>query len=182
MTSCGSKSADTTWYSQYEWANGLELVPHPTIDQEEFANQYAKNKLYWDKTFEFLKTTDLDTISPGRYIIDDGNVTAFVSIGKPNPLDSIKWETHDNFTDLQYIVRGKTLMGLAPRSEGTVTEEYDPRRDISFYSVNGELLEAVPGTFFLFFPSDIHRPAIHVDGFDEVKRVLIKVRSNTPAE
>lgn len=174
------KTAD--WYNSHVWLNGLELVPHPSIDKQEFARQYTANQEWWDKSFEFLRTNDLDTISPGRYIIDEGNATAFVSIGQPNELDEIKWETHDNFTDLQYIVQGKTLMGIAPRTSGTVTEPYDSRRDITFYDVDGELLEAGPGSFFLFFPTDIHRPAVRVEGYDEVKRVLIKIRSDPPEE
>ncbi len=36
---------------------------------------------------------------------------------------------------------------------------------------------AEPGTFFIFTPEDAHRPGIKVDGFDTLKKVVIKVRA-----
>jgi beta-galactosidase beta subunit len=32
-----------------------------------------------------------------------------------------------------------------------------------------------PGTFFLFFPTDAHRPGIKVEGNDVVKKLVIKI-------
>lgn len=170
----------SNWYSNYDWSHDFDLVPHPSVNEEEFARQYKYNKELWDKSFEFLKTNNLDTISPGRYVIDEGNVTAFISEGEPNRLEQIKWETHDNFTDLQYIVLGKTLMGVASRSEGSVTEPYDSSRDVTFYDVEGDFYKSDSESFFLFFPTDIHRPAVRIEDYNEIKRVLIKIRSLGP--
>ena len=33
----------------------LQLKPHRSINNEEFANQYHTDKLWWDKAFAFLK-------------------------------------------------------------------------------------------------------------------------------
>ena len=36
------------WFMKNEWAGGLKLQPHSTINQQEFARQYAINKTFWD--------------------------------------------------------------------------------------------------------------------------------------
>jgi YhcH/YjgK/YiaL family protein len=40
----------------------------------------------------------------------------------------------------------------------------------------GKFYTAKPGTFFLFFPQDVHRPNIKVKGYDLVKKLVIKIR------
>jgi YhcH/YjgK/YiaL family protein len=166
------------WFSAGEWLNGCQLKPHSSVNKKAFAKEYFTNRIFWDKTFEWLKTNDLDTISPGRYVIDEGNVTATVSEALAPELEKVRWEIHQNFNDLQYIVKGRARMGSVPVSEATVAEALDPRRDIGFYNADGELYVAEPGTFFIFTPDDVHRPGIKADNYDEpVRKIVIKIRS-----
>jgi len=174
-----NKKKVAKWYKSREWMNDLQLTPHKSINQQEFSRQYGINKVWWDKTFEFLKTHDLANLKPGRYIIDTVNVTAFVSEVPTKEMDQINWETHKNFNDLQYIIKGKARMGITPvsNSNAKVTVPYDSKGDTETYSVTGgEYYYAEPGTFFIFSPKDIHRPAFKVAGYDVVKKILIKVR------
>ncbi|MFA5819559.1 MAG: YhcH/YjgK/YiaL family protein [Bacteroidales bacterium] len=179
QSSVGSldKKEVAKWYSSHEWLNGLQLNPHESINQQEFERQYHANKIWWDKTFEFLKTNDLDKLAPGRYTIDEGNVTATVSEAPAMDIDQIKWESHSNFNDLQYIIKGKAKMGIAPMSIAKVTEAYDSKKDIAFYDAEGEYYFAEAGTFYIFTPKDVHRPGIKVTGYDVVKKIVIKVRA-----
>ena len=166
------------WYKQGDWLNGCQLKPHSSVNQKAFAKEYFTNKIYWDKTFEWLKTNDLDTISPGRYIIDEGNVTATVSEAPAPELEKVRWEIHQNFNDLQYIVKGKARMGSVSVSDAAVADAYDPKRDIGFYNADGELYVAEPGTFFIFTPDDVHRPGIKAENYDEpVSKIVIKIRA-----
>lgn len=172
------KEEISSWYSSHDWLSGLQLNPSESINQLEFEKLYKANSIWWDKAFEWLKTTDLDTIKPGTYTIDDGNVRAMVIEAPAPELDSVKWEFHKNFSDIQYIVKGKAKMGIGPVSEATVTETYDGTSDIGFGDIEGEFYAAEPGTFFIFTPEDIHRPGIKVEGYDIVKKIVIKVRAN----
>ena len=166
------------WYRQGEWLNGCQLKPHSSVNQKAFAKEYFTKKELWDKTFEWLKTNDLDTIAPGRYIIDEGNVTATVSEAPAPEPENVRWEAHKNFNDLQYIVKGKARMGSVPVSEATVAEAFDPNRDIGYYNADGELYTAEPGAFFIFTPDDVHRPGIKAENYDEpVRKIVIKIRS-----
>ena len=149
------------WFKNRGWApSGLTLQAHPSTDKAEFARQYAKNKTLWDKAFLFLKEHDLEKMVPGKY-----------------PIDSTDWESHRKYVDLQYIARGKEKIGVAPVPQATVTKPYDEVKDVANYSSEGQYYVAEPGTFFLFFPQDAHRPGIVVDGYNTVKKVVIKVKA-----
>ena len=168
------------WYSEGEWLNGLELQAHESTNQKAFEALYKASPGLWNKAFDWLKTTDLETIEPGTYIIEEGNLKAIVVEAPAPELADVKWEAHKDFSDIQYIVKGKAQMGVAPLSQASITEAYDSENDIAFYEVEGAYYDAEPGTFFIFTPEDAHRPGILVPGYDTVKKVILKVRAKNP--
>ena len=166
------------WYQNQEWLNGLKLTPHESINQVEFSKQYHKNATWWDEAFEFLKSQDLEQLAPGSYVIDSKNVIATVSEVTPKDKDSTHWEAHRNFNDLQYVIKGKAKMGIASISDQgvKVTVPYTPADNETFSVEGGKYYDAEPGTFFIFSPQEIHRPAFKIDGYDTIKKIVIKVR------
>lgn len=163
------------WYDNQDWMKGLQMKPHPSTNQKEFEKQYRAYLEGWNMAFEWLKTNDLEAIEPGTYYIRGDSVRAIVSEGPAAPLDSVKWEAHKNFNDLQYVVKGKAKMGVSPVAEAIVTEAYDTVNDVGFYDAEGVYYTAEPGTFFVFTPGEAHRPGIRIEGYDTVKRIVIKV-------
>ncbi|HAQ20517.1 MAG TPA: YhcH/YjgK/YiaL family protein [Prolixibacteraceae bacterium] len=172
-----NKKEVAKWYKSQEWLNGLKLKPHESTNDQEFERQYHANKIWWDKTFEWLKANDLDKITPGRYVIDEGNVIATDSEAPAPEIDKVKWESHKNFNDLQYIIKGKASMGVSPLSTAEVTEAYDSKKDAAFYDADGKFYIGEPGTFFIFTPKDVHRPGIKISGDNVVKKIVIKIRA-----
>lgn len=169
----------TAWYAGRTWLDGLPLEPHASINQGELYRQYQLNPRYWDEAFHYLKTTDLSSLQPGTYVIDPGNVIATVSALSPKQRDDTNWEAHRNFNDLQYIISGRAGMGVASVDDpnATVKTPYDSRGDVTSFNVGGgSYYDAAPGTFFIFSPKDIHRPAFRVEGTDSIKKIVIKVR------
>ena len=171
-----TKNKSKKWFKEKEWLGGLELKPHKTVDVQEFARQYHLNKSYWDKAFAFLKNTDLNKIAKGKYPIDGENVYASVTADSSKNFDKTNWESHRKYIDIQYVINGEEKIGVYPVSKATVTKEYDDKKDAANYSADGKLYSATPGTFFIFFPSDAHRPNITPDGNKVVKKIVIKVR------
>src|SRR5690348_17105224 len=164
------------WFKKGEWLNGLQLKPSKTVNYMELYRQYHTNKSYWDKAFEFLKTQDLANLKVGRQNIDGDNVYATVQDSPTKDYDSTQWESHRKYIDLQYVIRGKEKIGRVSPSKLTVTRPYAEARDLANYSGDGPLYEAVPGTFFLFFPSDAHRPNIMSGDKTPDKKIVIKIR------
>jgi biofilm protein TabA len=167
------------WAKKRQWAGELKLKLHSSTNYLEFAKQYEVNKQYWDKAIAFLNDPKLDTLKPGKYVIDGDNVYATITDAPSKTFEQSAWESHRNYIDLQYVVRGKEKIGVAPVTSATVIKPYDASRDIANYTTDGQFYIASPGEFFLFFPGDAHRPNIKVDGYDTVKKLVIKIRYTT---
>jgi YhcH/YjgK/YiaL family protein len=169
----------SAWFNTIPSQNGLQLTPSKSINEEEFFRQYRKNNTWWNEAFTFLKSQDLEKLKPGVYVIDSGNVIATVSQGPTKKIEDVKWEAHRNFNDLQYIIKGKAQMGVAPSADIRATNivPYTNATDnMNFTNDGGEYFDADPSTFFIFTPQEMHRPAIKVAGSDNVKKIVIKVR------
>ncbi len=167
------------WYARKEWLHGLPIAPHESVNEQAFAAQYEKDSTYWNEAFNYLKSTDLRNLAPGQYNIDSGNVYAIVSKVMPMEKDSVKWEAHRNFNDLQYIIEGNAKMGVASYADSNAVADipYDSKTDNANFNLTGEkYYDASPQEFFIFTPNEIHRPAFKGDNNDSVKRIVIKVR------
>jgi biofilm protein TabA len=172
-----SKEEDQ-WYESGEWLNGLPLKPHETINQSEFKKQYQANQKDWDRAFAFLKESDLPALKPGKHPIDGENVFVLVTEGPPKEPEKAAWEGHKNYIDIHYVVSGKEKIGLAPVASATLTKAYDASKDIAFYTTDGRFYEADTSTFLIIFPENAHCPGVKVDGYDTVKKIVIKVRKS----
>ncbi len=171
-----TKHKTKKWFRKKEWLGGLELKPHKSIDVKEFSRQYHANKAYWDKAFAFLKNNDLNKIAKGKYPIDGENVFASITEDPTKDFDKTNWESHRKYIDVQYVINGEEQIGVYPVSKAIVTKEYDEKKDVANYSADGKLYLAKPGIFFIFFPSDAHRPNITPGGNKIDKKIVIKVR------
>ena len=163
------------WFKKKEWLGGLQLQPHSSVDQKTLARQYSLHKAYWDKAFAFLKEHELQTLAVGKYPIEGDSVYATVTENPTKDYDSTKWESHKKYVDLQYVISGEEKIGVSPLPGLTITKAYDPSKDLQNYSGEGKLYTASPGTFFLFFPSDAHRPNITTGDKKPDKKIVIKI-------
>jgi len=69
-------------------------------------------------------------------------------------------------------------MSVAPLSaKKEILTAYNAANDIEFMTVTeGNHYKATPERFFLFFPSDIHRPSVKIGENSQVKKVVLKVK------
>ncbi|MEO6000383.1 MAG: YhcH/YjgK/YiaL family protein [Chitinophagaceae bacterium] len=172
-----TKAKAAKWFKSREWMHGLKLKPHASIDQLEFAKQYAANKSRWDKAFAYLKTTDYKSLGSGHYQIEGEDVYANVTEAPSKPFEQTQFEAHQNYSDIHLMISGKEKIGVASLAGATVKTAYDASKDIAFYNTEGKVYTADPGTFFIFCPGNAHRPGIKVDGEDVVRKIVIKIKS-----
>lgn len=165
------------WLKDKAWSNDIKLNVHPSVNAIEFYKQYHANKAVWDKVILFIKEKNLDSLSVGKYPIDGENAYASVTQGPSKDLEKAGWESHKKYIDLQYVIKGKEQIGVAAVSSATVTKPYDEAKDGAAYTAEGTYYTAEPGTFFLFFAQDAHRPNIKVAGYDIVKKLVIKIKA-----
>ena len=171
-----SHAAAVKWFESGNWKDGLKLHPGASTNPDEFYKQYHNNKTVWEKVLSFLKTTNLDTLTAGKHAIDGDNAYASVTEAPSKELDKASWESHKKYIDLQYVIKGKEQIDVANANTATVIKPYDATKDVANYTANGTAHIAEPGTFYLFFPLDVHRPNIKVPGYDVVKKLVIKIK------
>jgi YhcH/YjgK/YiaL family protein len=172
-----SKQIDK-WFEKGDWLNGWQVKPDASINRSEFSVSYFKQKDRWDKAFIFLKENDLAKLELKRYDIDGNNLYAPVSeYLTKNEVDA-RYEAHKAFIDIQYVVSGRELIGIAPLSDTKdILEQYDTARDIMFMTVNEiKNVPATPDNFFIFFPGDVHRPGLKDGENSPVRKIVVKVK------
>lgn len=123
----------------------------------------------------YLQMTDFSKLAPGKYEIEGKELFASVSEYNSKKPEDAKWEAHQKYADIQYIVSGEEKMGFAPLSTMEVNEIYNEDKDIVFLKGKGDYVTAKPGTFVVFFPHDAHQPSVAVNESMKVKKVVVKV-------
>ncbi|WP_439487200.1 YhcH/YjgK/YiaL family protein [Algoriphagus sp.] len=178
-TSKLSQEEISTWFEQKQWLGQSSLEPHPSIDQEAFATYYFSNQKLWEKAFDYLNNTDLQKLEVGVHEIQGRELFVIVSSYSTKSPQDVFFENHDKFTDLQYVVSGQEYIGLTNLSNAKIRTPYENERDITFYDVTSSSnLLAHPGTFFIFFPHNVHCPSLIIDQSDNVKKIVIKVKNS----
>lgn len=169
-----------SWFEKGEWLNGWTVLPDASINRKEFAVSYFKNKERWDKAFVFLKSRDLANLEIKRHDIDGNNLYATVTDYLTKNIEDARFEEHKKYIDIQYVINGSEMMGIAPVSMiKEVLVPYDAIKDIEFMTVtqNSEI-KATPERFFIFFPSDLHRPGVKVGENSQVRKMVVKVKAD----
>ena len=166
------------WFEKHEWLNGWTVSPDASINRKEFAVSYFKNKERWNKAFAFLKNSDLLKLEIKRYDIDGDNLYAPISEYITKNEEDARYEAHRKYIDIQYVISGAEQISITTLSmKKEVLVPYDVAKDVEFMTVTkADGYEATPGRFFIFFPSDIHRPSVKVGENKQVRKVVVKVR------
>lgn len=130
------------------------------------------------KAVGFLTANDLKTLPRGKYEIDGDNVFANVIELTTVEWEASKFEAHENYTDIQYIVEGTEVMTYAPVSRLTISVPYNPEKDVMFYddSNPGLRIPVHAGEFVIFNPWDGHKPKACDGTPGPVKKVVVKIR------
>ena len=126
------------------------------------------------KGFDFLRTTDLDSLPSGKHDIDGDTIFALVQEYQTKPLEECKLESHKKYIDIQYVIRGEERMGVTTQNNQKIIE-INEEKDYTFYEGNTSLVLVSKGMFTIFFPDDLHQPCVQTETISEVKKVVIKV-------
>jgi YhcH/YjgK/YiaL family protein len=146
------------------------------LDKLEHADWYAGINENLKKGFEYLKNTDLASLEVGKYEIDGKNVFALVSEYDSKKPEDCRPEAHKVYADIQYIVAGKEAIGHVTLNNQPTTDEYNQEKDIAFFACDTTPFILESGMFAVFYPQDVHRPCMQIDGPEKVKKVVIKLK------
>lgn len=147
------------------------------IDTLENAGRYKTFSNGIATAFEYLHTTDLKNIAPGKYEIDGENIFAIVQ--EYQTLDAVneQMEAHKKYIDVQYMIDGNEQVGLAILKGLVPSTAYDEATDFMLFSEPPSFFSKLEsGMFMIFFPTDLHMPCIKINESTIVKKVVIKVK------
>lgn len=146
------------------------------LDKIENADFYTAISENLKKGFDYLKSTDFKNAEVGKYEIDGKEVFAMVSEYDSKAHEDCRPEAHRAYADIQYIISGREAIGYTPLNGQTATTEFNAEKDIIFYSGETVQVNLEAGMFAVFFPQDVHRPCMQIDGPEKVKKVVVKVK------
>ncbi|ANI83970.1 YhcH/YjgK/YiaL family protein [Kosakonia oryzae] len=131
-----------------------------------------------ETALEFLRTTDFRTLQPGVVEIDGRTVFAQILDLTTRPREQQKPEVHRRYLDIQFLAWGEEEIGIAiDRGNNVIQEELLAQRDIIYYqdSENESFIEMIPGSYAIFFPQDVHRPACNKHRATAIRKIVVKV-------
>ena len=145
------------------------------IDKLQNAHLYTSISPRIAMAFEYLSITNLEKLKVGRHDIEGDNVFALVQEYETKSEEDLQMESHFKHIDLQYIISGSELMGLATKTTQKAVK-IDIENDYALYEDAFTVTVFEQGMFGIFFPDDLHLPCIHVDEPEKVKKVVVKIR------
>ncbi|OGB94934.1 MAG: hypothetical protein A2Z31_08670 [candidate division NC10 bacterium RBG_16_65_8] len=128
--------------------------------------------------FEFLEKADPATLPLGKHEIQDDAVFALAMKASSKTTDEARFESHRDYIDIQCLLSGEEMIGVAPTGQLQGATTYDAAKDLVFYATPERYHELAipPGHFAVFFPWEGHMPMCHSGGPHELHKVVIKVR------
>ena len=85
-------------------------------------------------------------------------------------------EAHRNYLDIQYIVKGKEVVGWASLDDCKLIGEFSEEKDIGMYEGPFQFLTVNEGICYGAFPEDVHMPGRHLDVPNDFTKIVVKLR------
>ncbi len=129
------------------------------------------------KAFEFIKEFIKNPVD-GNHIIDGDDIYAIVSSYTTSCGNDPKWETHNRYIDLQFLISGQETIWWANKNDLKPITEYNSKEDYTFYEYDGKgtpvLLNNL--SFAIVFPDDAHIASQMSLKPSTNRKIVVKIR------
>src|SRR6266540_4017704 len=144
------------------------------LDALASSGRYADMHAGFARAFEFLNTTNLEALAPGRHTLDGDKIYVSIDHKDGRGEDAAKLEVHRRYIDIQYTIEGDELIGWMPLARCTAPDGmFDDTKDVGFFADRPTTWVGVPsGSFAIFFPHDAHAP---LGGRGPLKKAIVKI-------
>ena len=131
-----------------------------------------------ERALDFLRSTDFSKLAPGVVEIDGKNIFAQIIDLTTREVAENRPEVHRRYLDIQFLAWGEEKIGIAiDTGNNEISESLLEQRDIIFYhnSENESFIEMIPGSYAIFFPQDVNRPACIKNKETTIRKIVVKV-------
>ena len=149
------------------------------IDKIENCALYYGAHPNFEKAFAFIKKAVAENLAVGKYELDGKNLFASVQEYNTKEEQAARFEGHEKYIDIQYIVSGAEYVEVTDIAKAQPITEYNEEKDVQFYQAKETVWKGVwtANDYGIFFPHDIHRPGMRVDGISApAKKILVKIK------
>ena len=133
----------------------------------------------FEKAIEFLRREDWRAHSDGKIPIAGDTVYGMLqSYETKIPGETVPFEGHRKYIDIQYMIEGKETISWMPTSALAPTMPYDDAKDIWFCQYMRKSATPVAlstGQLIVLFPEDAHAPMHSAGAPTYVRKIVIKV-------
>ena len=127
---------------------------------------------------DYVLNNDLLALPKGKTIVDGTNVFINRDTYVANPKELCFFENHENYLDLQIVLKGQEVFGYTDITNPTLVETvpYNPEKDVTKYSATEDTIYiTLEEGFALVFNEDIHLAKAKVN--DElVEKAVVKIK------
>jgi len=130
---------------------------------------------------KFMAKHDCSQLPDGEMEIEGRELFVRIMSYTPKPSSENRFETHQVYADLQYVVSGAEIMQTARLGDLTPSTDYDKVGDYRFYQQTGFVNSIVvgQGEFAVFYPQEAHRPSCLFEAYHGiVKKMVFKIKIN----
>ncbi len=155
------------------------------VRNEKIEEQIAILPKALQSAVRFLKDTDLANHEAGKFEMELDGVPMILQVLdlETAPRETLRPEIHRKNIDVQFLAAGGPERAGYYSDDGTnqIDEDLlDTPRDILFYHNNPAAaegtIEMTVGTYAMYFPWDVHIPAIQAgDGPAPIRKIVVKV-------
>ena len=125
---------------------------------------------------KFLSETDFSKTELGRYELDGDNIFYMVQSYDTDPSKTVS-EAHRKYIDIQFMVEGEEIIGVADISSEKELTEAKKENDVWFYNCKTEPLTLSAGKYMVLYPNDLHCPGVATKGKAlTCRKVVVKVK------
>lgn len=132
-----------------------------------------------DTAIDYVLTHDLLALPKGKTQIDGDNVYVNRDTYVARPLEECYFESHENYLDMQIVLKGKEGFGYTDISDPglVITTAYNSNKDVTKYAnkAHNEIFVTLEEGYALVFPEDVHLAKLDVDG-KTIEKAVIKIK------
>ncbi len=140
---------------------------------ENIKNYEGLGRVY--TALKFLSETDFTKMELGRYELQGDDIFYMVQRYETDPDKTIS-EAHKKYIDIQFMVKGEEIIGVAPMCCDKTETEAKPENDVWFYECKTEPLTLIENSFMVLYPNDLHCPGVAVNKPLSCLKVVVKVK------
>jgi YhcH/YjgK/YiaL family protein len=145
------------------------------IDRLENAGTWALADEALAFALRWLQSPESAQLAPGTYELRGRDLFAIVAEYETRHPEACRLETHRRYIDVQYVARGRELMGYAPVAALEPDGPYDEARDVQFHQGYADFVLLREGMFAVMLPEDAHMPGVAAAGDQgRVKKIVVK--------